>query len=131
MFRTRTLPEWSLTPHILSCHIQFTSFHYLCFFFLMIRLPPRSTLTDTLFPYTTLFRSSQAQRDDGTDRTRAPRPRRRSDRVLGRPGAAGARLCRASPAGRLGIEHGSRQWPVHHHFARHPACDRTDRKSVV
>src|SRR3546814_10315218 len=23
----------------------------------MIRLPPRSTLTDTLFPYTTLFRS--------------------------------------------------------------------------
>src|SRR3546814_15122053 len=27
------------------------------FFFLMIRLPPRSTRTDTLFPYTTLFRS--------------------------------------------------------------------------
>src|SRR3546814_12041192 len=25
--------------------------------FLMIRLPPRSTRTDTLFPYTTLFRS--------------------------------------------------------------------------
>src|SRR3546814_1889077 len=28
-----------------------------CFFFLMIRRPPRSTRTDTLFPYTTLFRS--------------------------------------------------------------------------
>src|SRR3546814_17547142 len=27
------------------------------FFFLIIRLPPRSTLTNTLFPYTTLFRS--------------------------------------------------------------------------
>src|SRR3546814_6628405 len=27
------------------------------FFFLMIRLPPRSTRTDTLFPYTALFRS--------------------------------------------------------------------------
>src|SRR3546814_6176978 len=27
------------------------------FFFLMIRRPPRSTRTDTLFPYTTLFRS--------------------------------------------------------------------------
>src|SRR3546814_13687731 len=27
-------------------------------FFLMIRRPPRSTRTDTLFPYTTLFRSS-------------------------------------------------------------------------
>src|SRR3546814_13601300 len=26
-------------------------------FFLMVRRPPRSTLTDTLFPYTTLFRS--------------------------------------------------------------------------
>src|SRR3546814_6611957 len=32
---------------------------YLCvFFFLIIRRPPRSTRTDTLFPYTTLFRSS-------------------------------------------------------------------------
>src|SRR3546814_6175729 len=32
---------------------------YLCrlVFFLMIRRPPRSTRTDTLFPYTTLFRS--------------------------------------------------------------------------
>src|SRR3546814_6538174 len=29
----------------------------LYFFFLMIRLPPRSTRTDTLFPYTTRFRS--------------------------------------------------------------------------
>src|SRR3546814_15449524 len=28
-----------------------------CFFVLMIRPPPRSTRTDTLFPYTTLFRS--------------------------------------------------------------------------
>src|SRR3546814_11181976 len=28
-------------------------------FFLMIRRPPRSTRTDTLFPYTTLFRSLQ------------------------------------------------------------------------
>src|SRR3546814_16700707 len=27
----------------------------------MIRRPPRSTPTDTLFPYTTLFRSQQAQ----------------------------------------------------------------------
>src|SRR3546814_9358373 len=30
---------------------------YFCFFFLMILRPPRSTRTDTLFPYTTLFRS--------------------------------------------------------------------------
>src|SRR3546814_348929 len=33
-------------------------FVFLCsVFFLMIRRPPRSTRTDTLFPYTTLFRS--------------------------------------------------------------------------
>src|SRR3546814_17649499 len=30
---------------------------YFFFFFLIIRRPPRSTRTDTLFPYTTLFRS--------------------------------------------------------------------------
>src|SRR3546814_8467189 len=33
------------------------------FFFLMIRRPPRSTRTDTLFPYTTLFRSWSAAPD--------------------------------------------------------------------
>src|SRR3546814_16483594 len=32
------------------------------FFFLMTRRPPRSTRTDTLFPYTTLFRSGQRHR---------------------------------------------------------------------
>src|SRR3546814_20172900 len=32
-------------------------------FFLMIRRPPRSTRTDTLFPYTTLFRSDRAIAD--------------------------------------------------------------------
>src|SRR3546814_13866089 len=38
------------------------------FFFLMIRRPPRSTRTDTLFPYTTLFRSASAQvRIEGDD----------------------------------------------------------------
>src|SRR3546814_11568732 len=31
-----------------------------CFFFVMLRRPPRSTRTDTLFPYTTLFRSDLA-----------------------------------------------------------------------
>src|SRR3546814_11212000 len=41
---------------------HFSSF----FFFLMIRRPPRSTRTDTLFPYTTLFRSrDRGERDFG------------------------------------------------------------------
>src|SRR3546814_1015707 len=35
-------------------------------FFLMIRRPPRSTRTDTLFPYTTLFRSPDRQQRDWT-----------------------------------------------------------------
>src|SRR3546814_16094794 len=35
---------------------------YVFIFFLMIRRPPRSTRTDTLFPYTTLFRSTASRR---------------------------------------------------------------------
>src|SRR3546814_6881252 len=36
----------------------------------MIRRPPRSTRTDTLFPYTTLFRSTQPSTQDRTPRFR-------------------------------------------------------------
>src|SRR3546814_20015304 len=39
------------------CVCYCASYIPLLLFFLMIRLPPRSTRTDTLFPYTTLFRS--------------------------------------------------------------------------
>src|SRR3546814_15011359 len=49
--------------------------NYSClFFFLMIRRPPRSTRTDTLFPYTTLFRSGSWRcrvRDRRSTRSRA------------------------------------------------------------
>src|SRR3546814_14367731 len=49
------------------------------FFFLMIRRPPRSTRTDTLFPYTTLFRSNaqpmpKARRPLGLRATSAIQP---------------------------------------------------------
>src|SRR3546814_12125889 len=37
-------------------------------FFLMIRRPPRSTRTDTLFPYTTLFRSVSGDRGQRFER---------------------------------------------------------------
>src|SRR3546814_13616289 len=40
------------------------------FFFLMIRRPPRSTRTDTLFPYTTLFRSAARVDSQGPSRRR-------------------------------------------------------------
>src|SRR3546814_5973825 len=43
----------------------------LSFFFLMIRRPPRSTRTDTLFPYTTLFRSHHAAAARGLRRRTA------------------------------------------------------------
>src|SRR3546814_1276050 len=49
----------------------------------MIRRPPRSTRTDTLFPYTTLFRSSRpsprrrGSGRGGTGSTAPPRPPRR------------------------------------------------------
>src|SRR3546814_7213913 len=39
----------------------------------MIRRPPRSTRTDTLFPYTTLFRSVEAERIGPGDRPAAAR----------------------------------------------------------
>src|SRR3546814_19547257 len=38
----------------------FTLMVVLSGFFVIVLRPPRSTLTDTLFPYTTLFRSSPA-----------------------------------------------------------------------
>src|SRR3546814_11550297 len=44
------------------CYCIFSSVFSSIFFFLMIRRPPRSTRTDTLFPYTTLFRSSESIR---------------------------------------------------------------------
>src|SRR5438046_7429652 len=43
---------------------------FLCFFFLMIRRPPRSTL----FPYTTLFRSQAPRRHRGRHRDARPAP---------------------------------------------------------
>src|SRR3546814_11112919 len=41
-------------------------------FFLMIRRPPRSTRTDTLFPYTTLFRSNKVHASCRYTDTRRP-----------------------------------------------------------
>src|SRR3546814_21054049 len=54
---------FSMFCSICSVYIRYLTFDVcifffiVVFFFLMIRRPPRSTRTDTLFPYTTLFRS--------------------------------------------------------------------------
>src|SRR3546814_4418653 len=58
---------------------------FLCFFFLMIRRPPRSTRTDTLFPYTTLFRSRH--RGPGLQAVRLDRIDRDPDLAGRRPSA--------------------------------------------
>src|SRR5213082_3806333 len=50
-------------------------FHYInCFFFLMIQRPPRSTLCQTLFPYTTLFRSRRSMPTARKMTLRSPTP---------------------------------------------------------
>src|SRR3546814_7101578 len=53
----------------------------------MLRRPPRSTRTDTLFPYTTLFRSCQTRRLPRADHVR------HSDKVRQGPGAHFAHDC--------------------------------------
>src|SRR3546814_20597472 len=60
-------------------------------FFLMIRRPPRSTRTDTLFPYTTLFRSPSGHNGGA--------PARDEPRHAGRLLRAGKRACRRRRGG--------------------------------
>src|SRR3546814_15051271 len=84
-----------------------------CFFFIMIRRPPRSTRTDTLFPYTTRFRSaadrsapmavaahSTAGCAARRGRSARPRPQRRA-----RPAGPAARV-RAAPGDRKSVVQG-------------------------
>src|SRR3546814_15326759 len=69
------------------CYTSFAC--YFIVFFLMIRRPPRSTRTDTLFPYTTLFRSI-LRVGQGTDlRPCDPAPAGRADEL----GECHHRLC--------------------------------------
>src|SRR3546814_4914433 len=93
------------------------------FFFLMIRRPPGSTRTDTLFPYTTLFRSdarhlrrhreqagtasplrpepNRIERNDGSGERRARRARELyADRVAALQPAGGAAAAEIRPCSR-------------------------------
>src|SRR3546814_10565490 len=75
----------------MSCPYRFIHL----FFFLMIRRPPRSTRTDTLLPYTTLFRSARGVRPHLRDghrcRDRIRHPRRDPHRPTGARGLPGHR----------------------------------------
>src|SRR6266571_3773855 len=105
------------------------------FFFLMIRRPPRSTL----FPYTTLFRSPAALRDDAREPARRAPPRppalspapRADARVVARPRARDdvrAHL-RATPALVL-LQVLALQLEQHRHEVRGPLGGRL-RRGVV
>src|SRR3546814_11630318 len=78
---------------------------YIFFFFLMIRLPPRSTRTDTLFPYTTLFRSTAACRSGarcGRSGSAAPSQTRGYPRNHLRARSPGSVHCRARACQKIG-----------------------------
>src|SRR3546814_16146355 len=78
-----------------------------CFcFFLMIRRPPRSTRTDTLFPYTTLFRSTEPKlgiRASATCEIELDDYVVQADEVLGEEGHGFKIAMGVLDAGRIGI----------------------------
>src|SRR3546814_11333413 len=97
----------------------------------MIRRPPRSTRTDTLFPYTTLFRS-----DEGRRRRGVGGPRRHPDRRvrLRLEHAGRGRDPQAPRAERQGPRrHLPRRQHGAHPAQQHRSLERGggDRKSVV
>src|SRR3546814_2064130 len=76
-------------------------------FFLMLRRPPRSTRTDTLFPYTTLFRSPRRRRRrsrPGRAAGKLPHERGREGRRRS-AGEAVRRALRRVRHGRVGTAH--------------------------
>src|SRR3546814_7919384 len=101
------------------------------FFFLMIRRPPRSTRTDTLFPYTTLFRSQGPGRDfvlpspPYASRGTAPalqihRSEYRADSSRARRQAARGAGGRGADDRALGEDAARRRQVRHPHFGAHP-----------
>src|SRR3546814_14561480 len=67
----------------------------LSFFFLMIRRPPRSTRTDTLFPYTTLFRSGSCADHSDRRRRASSYQRERTSRTFHRSPHLKSARCRS------------------------------------
>src|SRR3546814_14552962 len=84
----------------------------------MIRRPPRSTRTDTLFPYTTLFRS-EGQRE-------LP-----EQGIAGRTGALDARVVAAEPHRKRSADHDVEALgPIHPVLIIKEAADPFDRTRV-
>src|SRR3546814_17949213 len=94
----------------------FVVFHVELVFFLMIRRPPKSTRTDTLLPYTTLFRSD----------------RRSANREPCGPGCAHRRLDGRAYASRIERDAGRERGPrgADLYGGRHLHRSALDRKST-
>src|SRR3546814_11775006 len=114
------------------------------FFFLMIRRPPRSTRTDTLFPYPTLFRSARTlgrvAGDDGDSRRpaqigaqparthfRRQEPRQHHRRCRSRRGDRFVPRLESRPGGTAPVVDGHRAGADR----AEGALARSDRKSIV
>src|SRR3546814_10888414 len=106
------------------------------FFFLRLRLPPRSTRTDTLFPYTTLFRSSREavelsiEEQDIDARFAQNAQQRRCDALLDeRPDARFGDVASCGDPRNLGLGGGGRDVWIKaragcgHQIARERSCD--------
>src|SRR3546814_12477660 len=85
----------------LFCSLSFALLliFFICVFLLMILRPPRSTRTDTLLPYTTLFRSIRVWN--------GRRPKRRLAVAVFLPGIAGVVVAAHFPvARRIAVQEG-------------------------
>src|SRR3546814_19077757 len=89
------------------CMYWMFSYSLLSFYFFMIRRPPRSTRTDTLFPYTTLFRSQDRTQERCL--TRQDHGTRRRDGLQHDPARDAAPGLRSAPASARGQAAGGRE----------------------
>src|SRR3546814_11385917 len=94
-------------------------------FYLMIRRPPRSTRTDTLFPCTTLFHSPESRRYCAGGRDVIQRPSAASAGVAELVdalvlGTSGAIRGGSSPSARTSVRAAQRASPRKRFPARHP-----------
>src|SRR3546814_11445478 len=92
------------------------------FFFLMIRRPPRSTRTDTLFPYTTLFRSPAVAYATDLGEQRTERLPDGTRIILNTQTAVEVRYSRQRRE--IALQHGEAMFEVAHDAARPFVVDR-------
>src|SRR3546814_1327022 len=100
---------------------------FVSIFFVMIRRPPRSTRTDTLFPYTTLFRSCHIGEPDPRLSTRNGTAKAADQaRLLGAQPVAVRRQRHAASAGRRSFRDAAASGGAEHLAARTGRADWTD-----